>query len=781
MALLLPAAMLWLAHQPGLVQKLDAAIYNQALELAAPQPAPDILIVAIDEFSLRELGRWPWPRTLHAQLLERLAPLAPRAVFLDMFLTEPSAAAQEDERLARAMRALPVYLPLLSEPPARLAPGLALPGSASALPEHPGGFLPPLSLFAEQARGVGHADMARDIDGAARKLYLREGPLGQTQPYVGLLLAGQTPPPGDATDSLAANADGWIHAAPYRPLFPSLHGPYRTVSYVNLLRGEVQDELLRGKTVLVGATAPGLGDRVVVPSPSGIAMAGVEVHANAVDSLMHGREVRPLAPFAYGAWVVLPIWLALWLLARTTRHALLVTMGLAVLSLVACTMAMLLGHWWLPPAALILGLLALYLLWSWRRLESQFSYLRRRAQALDALPTGAFELPLALGGRSADPATRPRQALDRAIERIGRLQTLMDEALQAMPVAVLICDESGCIRSSNAAARRLLDEIVRDHPQARAGTPSGIPLPSLLEGLQNNPRATAPDTGGPHWSDRLRQEYRTPGGRVFQLEAEAFGAVESGDRGWIIVLPELTVEREAQRQREEWRRFLSHDLRSPQVTILSLLSAHDPHGDVEPLVRGVRREAERTLALAEGFMDFAQASSDEYRMEDTHLGTVMLDARDQVWPHARACQVQIEARISDADDLMVRGDGMLLTRAVVNLLDNAIRHSAPGGRITLCLAQATDEGTALIAVGDEGDGMREDQLRDHLQGTDARRPEPGTAAYRPSAARGMGLGLAVVREVVRRHGGHIEVASAPGAGASFWLSLPLGDAASFKA
>jgi len=58
-ALLLPAAMLWLVDRPGWLQMLDTMVYDSVLPLAAPPPSPDILIIAIDERSLRELGRWP--------------------------------------------------------------------------------------------------------------------------------------------------------------------------------------------------------------------------------------------------------------------------------------------------------------------------------------------------------------------------------------------------------------------------------------------------------------------------------------------------------------------------------------------------------------------------------------------------------------------------------------------------------------------------------------------------------------------------------------------------
>jgi len=770
MALLLPLAMLGLAHRPGLLQ-MDAYIHDRLLILASHRASADILIIAIDEHSLRELGRWPWSRATHARLLERLAPAAPRAVLLDLFLTEPSADPREDAHLAQAMGLLPVYLPLLHASPL-----------AFTSHEWPG-FLPPLPDFAAQARGVGHAGLAPDTDGVARTLYLLEGYPNQLQPYVGALMARRVPPA--VVDPEATPVD-WLRQSPLRLLFAGPRGSYRTVPYVSVLRGEVPAELLRDKLLLVGATAPGLGDQTLTPN-AGIrgVLPGVEVHANAIDNLMHGRNVSVSPPLWHAAWTVVPLWLALWLLVRRGRHALPIAAGLASACLLISGVAMLAWHHWLPPVAPMLGLAILYLLWSWRRLESQFVYLRKRAQVLDALPGGTFEVMPACSPAPADPAEHPKQALDRAIARLRRMQQLMDKAMQAMPVAMLICDEEGRIGSGNAAAFRLLGGgAMPSHDDDGIAPPAlrGVRLPELIAPLAVPPASGTPArTDAAHWTDRLHGEYTTPDARVFRLEAAAFSGDAPEDRGWVVMLPELTAEREAQRQRDEWRQFLSHDLRSPQVTILSILSMH-PGADAD-MRSAIGREAERTLAMAEGFMDFALAESDDYRFADTHVGAVLLDARDQVWHYAQAHGVRVEARIDDAaGDTILRADGALLTRAIVNLLNNAIRHSPSGRRVELGMAiepgaNGADAASVRISVSDQGSGMTPGQLDALLHAPRGRRaptaPEAAPGETKGTGTRRMGLGFSVVRAVVQKHNGTLGADSTPGAGTTVWLRLPL--------
>ncbi|NDP59043.1 MAG: CHASE2 domain-containing protein, partial [Oxalobacteraceae bacterium] len=83
--LLLAAGLGW---QNGL-GRIDLTLYDQLITASARPARDDIIIVAIDDYSLAELGRWPWPRELHAQLIDQLSLAQPRAIGLDVILSEP--------------------------------------------------------------------------------------------------------------------------------------------------------------------------------------------------------------------------------------------------------------------------------------------------------------------------------------------------------------------------------------------------------------------------------------------------------------------------------------------------------------------------------------------------------------------------------------------------------------------------------------------------------------------------------------------------------------------
>lgn len=646
-ALLLPPVLLWLSTQPGLWHA-NAQLYDRMLEVNPPSPSNDVLIIGIDERSIHALGRWPWPRAVHAELLNTLAPHAPRAVFLDLFLTEASREPASDTKLARAIQQVPTYLPLLRST------------SSATEPDAVPGFIAPLPLLAEAARATGHVNVTPDADGVVRTLYLREGRPGQLQPYLGLAMVENTLPPDPPKPSAVPSkppSGAWVQQDLLRVPFAGPSGTYQTVSYISVLRGEVPDVLLRDKYLLVGVTdTAGLGDQILVPNggPDGT-ISGVEIHANVMDAIRHGRSVYTLNLSQHGLWITFAVVCALLLFMRSHRHALATAAILCVFCLGLSAGAMAAWTLWLPPAAPLLGIVLAYILWGWRRLAALSAFFQERVHALNAVQLRTY---------------RPLPGTSRKILQSPDFQT------------------------------RALDNAITQLLHAHA------------------------------------------------------------------------MEQHSQEQREELMRFLSHDLRSPQVSILSLLSLWEnktPGMDTRELVDGVRREAHRTLELAEGFVDMTTAESDDYQFAECLAGSIVLDAMDQVWPFATARGVQLESHLPAAE-YVLRADAHLLTRAIVNLLNNAIRHSESGGRISvdLSLGKRTPSREVVLSVQDEGEGMTPEQLNTLLSALPGKR-------RRDASVIGLGLGLALVRVVVMRHEGWMHATSTQGSGSTFLLGLPLAE------
>ncbi|MEJ7686976.1 MAG: CHASE2 domain-containing protein [Variovorax sp.] len=702
MFLLLPSAIVWLDGKPGLTDA-NAALYDRLLRNDPPIPSDDILIIGIDKRTIDALGPWPFPRSVHARLLERLAAHEPRAVLLDVFFDGSAADPAQDEQLAAAMSRLPVYLPLNYTAPA--------PGQVG----HPV-FSPPLPVLAKQAAGIGHANATPDPDGMVRGIWRFEGDRNGIWPYVGLAIAEGKP---SAVPKIGSSGEdrAWVKQGRFGVAFAGPAGTYPTIPYLDALRGDTADGMLRGKLILIGALAnSGLNDTMPVAGIGPYAeLPGVEIHANAADALRHNRIIEVPTDWRRVLWISVPIWVVLVLFLRSAGHAVTITFTVALACIAIDYASLAYGHFALPLASPLSGICLAYLLWSWRRLDALLVFFRQRADALNAVPAGAFEPPMPPGPPALDSVERRTHALDRAITRLTRLQSLLTEGVWQLPVPVLICRPDGVINQSNAAAQALLAPGTPGSEASPSGQSDplwGVNLPHTLAEMEKVELPGWPSEAVDDlWAAALTSEFTTRQGHVFRLRAASLGnSAEASTTGWIVVLPDVTAERKAQREREQWFGFLSHDLRGPQVTILNLLALHAenaPGMDIERLTNGVESEARRTIALTENFMDMVEAESGVYRFAEIFAGSVVLDAVDAAWATAQARGVLLAPRLGGSD-CMISADMSLLTRALVNLLNNAIRCSEKGSTIYLCL-EADGESQVLISIRDEGIGMNENQ------------------------------------------------------------------------
>ncbi len=391
--LLLLLATLFLAERGGWWDRLDHAFYDASIAASGRPASQDILIIAIDESSLAQVGRWPWPRQRLAEIVERLADAATGPVLLDVILSEPQREdPAADARLAAALArhgqvVLPVFMPSASEPAVR-----------------------PLPILAAHAR-LGHAQALVDSDGVSRRYLPQEIADGTAYAHVSAVLRGRAGP------AMAVQADSAARLVP----FAGPAGHFQRVSVAELLAGQVDPARLRGRTVLVGATATGLGDNLVTPlAGRGGTMPGVEFVANVVDGLAAGLDPRVVAPMprlALSAMVLVLLMVAF--LLTSPRAALLITVGVAVACALLAWLALRLSAWWWPPAAPMLLAALAYPLWSWRRLESSLSTMARETTRIAALVRpGATPPPPPVAG-FMDPVESRIAAISGAVDRIA--------------------------------------------------------------------------------------------------------------------------------------------------------------------------------------------------------------------------------------------------------------------------------------------------------------------------------------------------------------------------
>lgn len=617
--------------------RVDAALMDRIASMDRRDVSPEVVIVEIDDRSLVALGRWPWRREVHAPLVDRLAAAGARVIGLHLVVSDADRAADSEAGpLAAAIgRAGNVVLPLYAQWPEGLDENAGLP--------HP-------DLVA-QARGMGHIHLNLDPDGVTRSVMRRAGTERQQwDHWVFALLdaAGEgVSEPGKSSDEEAREGPAITSARAWQQgpklLIPYAGPPGRVprLSYIDVLRGRVPPEQLRGKFVLVGPTAPGLNVSYATPTRgSGALMPAVEVSAQLLDAQLQNVQRRRATAWENTLFSVVPVLVAALVLMRWRPRDALASLVAQLLLLVAST--------WLlrrcagiqvAPLAALLSLLLVYPLWAWWRLMAVVRYLG---------------------------------------EQFQRVQDDTGLALAAPQGSVLAGD------------------AVQRHMSAMAA------------GL-----------------DRLR---------------------------------------EVQRQRDEALRYVSHDLRAPHSAIVTLLERERerqaPAADPQLLAR-IEGHARRALGLAEDFVQLARAQGGDYQLEAVNLADVLIEAADRQWEQANARSVRVLTDTAAAPAWCLV-DRELLTRAVANLIDNAIKYGPQGAQVR-CSLQA--EGAAWrLLVRDEGPGVAP-ASRPGLFDAFRRLPASGPVE-------GAGLGLAFVQAVVARHGGSVQVLGEAGEGGLFCIELP---------
>lgn len=813
----LTALALALGWQNGL-GRLDQALYDKFLS-ATPQPAhDDIIIIAIDDFSLQQLGRWPWPRERHAQLIDRLTQARPRAVGLDVILMESEGsatpigsgdAALRDALQRNAVTVLPV---VITNPGTGLAAGL------------------PIAPLAAAARSIGHINLEHDSDGVVRSVFLEEGLGGRWWPHFALALARPGPAPArsnvpnaptafaagtspmpdapglatahPATATLANNGatsivtgtgtgtggsgSGWQRTEQLHIPFAG-SGQFSSVPYVSVLRGEVAPAFFAGKYVLIGATALGLTDSYPTPvSGNAGAMPGIEIHANILASVLDGRAIR-IAPAPLVAVLsAVPMLLAMVAyLLLSPRRALLIAAGLLALIFVASYLCLGAGIWVAPSAAGI-ALALSYPLWSWRRLEAAITYLGQEFLRLDHEPHLLPEAPRNDRQDAIEDVLERRiNAMKNAARRVRDLRKFVSNSLDSLPDATVVTTVDGDVLLANRHANAYFAP-----PFTLAEGLLGAPVLQLLSRLQAPQPVDLPANVDFQWKSVLDLAYvdtlangisvTDDQGRDLLVKSAPCHSTAHVLTGWIVSLTDISTIRAAERSRDETLRFLSHDMRAPQASILALLELQ-----AEPLsalpqpefFSRIEKASRKTLGLADNFVQLARAESHEYRLDEVDFRDLLFDATDEMWSLARSKQIEILTEIDDTADYPVVVDRALMTRALTNLLSNAINYSPERSRVVCSLAllqpDAHANGTMdnvlpqiACHIRDAGYGIAlEDQKK--LFHRFARVDLPDQPRHE-----GIGLGLVFVKTVVERHFGNISFVSAPGEGTCFTLRLP---------
>ena len=794
--LALTAAAVWLASGQWL-WRFDQALYDVGLALWERPSSRDIVIVAIDEPSLEAVGRWPWRRAVLARLIDTLTDAGARAVGVDLLLSEDSA---DDGMLAAAIaRNGRVVLPAILEHRPHV-------GLVETLP---------VGALAVVAAGIGHVNIELDADGIARGVFLREGMGHASRGHFSLILleVGRHPPPSAppterAPARTAETPSVWSRDD--RLLIPFIGPPgvFARVSAAAILRGELPAGAVSGKIVLIGATALGLGDAYATPV-SGLArpMPGTELLANVAQVVLAGEGIRVIPPFMQA--LIAAVITALVLVALrilSPRSALWVVLIVAGGSLALSLIGLRLAAWWAPPMALVVPVLAAYPLWTWRRLETTMRFVDAEIVRLEREPEA---IPSAVRMR-AHPAVDPiedRLAVLRiAGERLRNARRFITDILQSLPDGALVADAEGRVAFAT-------DHAARDLGAGSGSALAGRSLAELLS-LQQ------PDAGA-LWERHIRQvlatrqtlahEARHRDGRDIVVKLAPFHAEGLAAAGLIALMSDVSPVKEAERLREEMRAVealrqreaelarlnetlehkvaertaelaeanreleafsytVAHDLRAPLRHIEGfsrmLLALHGAQAGAEQqrMIERIHASVRQAGSLVTALLDLSRVARRTLHREDVDLSALAHAVAEEL--HAEAAGREVEWRI--APGMRARCDAQLMRVVFSNLLGNALKYTraAAPARIA-CGISGRSKGAVEFFVRDNGSGF-DMALAERLF-------QPFQRLHAAGEFEGTGIGLATVHRILFKHGGAIRGEGRPGAGATFFFTLPTDD------
>ena len=327
-------AVLILYKSTDAIDTLERRFYDFGVTSSSRQPSDRIAVIAIDDTSIANIGRWPWSRDVHAEMIDKLAAAKAKTIAYSVFFTEPqvdrglvfirkikealggpeAAGSNEavvkllgeaeqsldtDAKLAASIaRAGNVVLPSvfqLGEPQGNADKPLPAAVAKSAIDEKSGFSLPairgdyPIDSIGNAAAGIGHLNQWNDVDGAVRQEPLLVNYYGKAVPSMALLAAAKSlnlnPSdiklnPGESvqigklrvrTDEAARMYPQFYHARDGKP-------PFAIDSFYDVLSGKIPASKYQGKIVLIGATAAGVGTLFSAPGYAGVSPAEYMAH-----------------------------------------------------------------------------------------------------------------------------------------------------------------------------------------------------------------------------------------------------------------------------------------------------------------------------------------------------------------------------------------------------------------------------------------------------------------------------------------------------------------------
>ena len=725
--LLIGLIMAW-ALAFGWLVPIDNFLHDQRQVVDSRAASGDVVLVEIDARSLLAIDVWPWPRSLHGALVDRLFALGAEEVAFDIDFSSRSSSV-EDEAFAAALERSDGRVVLAA------VQQVSKDGAGKAFLT----FNRPIPGFAAHTR-FGLVNVFPGTDA-----FIREFPAGAIidgQPVASLPFAL-------AGFDLPGQTDIRIDYSIRPESVPR-------ISYVDVLAGNTPDDFFAGKAVIVGATALELGDQFA--SPVYGVVDGPMLQVIAYETLMQGRDISEV-PVWIGVLSVL-LAVAVWLLVSRRHWTLRAATVLGVVVLAECAAFSFL-HWealFVATSAITLSLAGCFAFDLLKDIEQQartiFSQrlvVMRHARTLDRIVSDSFD------GIATTNESGNIELFNEAAETVTGVPI---QAAKGMNIDEIINGATDPVQASLEAEDMATGPLLIEPVELFVMRPDGNRVPIEL----SVSRSTVPVAMGRNHRQVSDRPIYTYTFRDITRRKEAEGELRAAKE---------TAEA-ANRAKTEFLANMSHELRTPLNAVIGFSElmkdeSFGPLGCEEYLEYTglIHDSGHHLLSVINDILDISKIETGSFDLNEEPFdlayalsGCVRIA---QGWQGKQPRRLSISL---EGDLPWIVGDERLIRQITINLLSNAFKFTEDDTGTISLLASVTKYGEIVVEVADNGIGISEDDIP-HL--TEAFYQVDGTLARNHD---GTGLGLSLVKTFVEAHQGTLDISSKSGVGSRFSVTLP---------
>ncbi len=704
----------------------------------------EIVIVGIDEESLEELGSWPFTRKYHAILLDRLK--YAKVIGFDLLFAQKT---REDIKFAKAIENGPLIVFAVAE-------------------NYQGKLIHPPRSFSNLV-SFGHIDSILGNDGVVRKVEIEK------YGFKVLSLAMLAPELVRKETNKGEVETKTINF--YGPEFTFLYVPYNKV-----INGFYDEDFFRDRYVLVGAKAIALGDVHITPFSRRHPVPGVEIQATILNNFLDNTFISEIAWLKY-CFCLLILCIAFWVWPkqREAKNIILVAIILLLICLSAAVI-FISSNMFCDPAFPVLVLCLSYflhilvqLIWLTAKLIKEIKQLDHRlTQGLQdfyqTVPTQLKESSTLLSAGGAIPGGIKRYvwSIHTGISVLSLQNSFINHLLnRETPPLILWQKKSGSVVFANKGFLAMWSSITHDNESA----PDLDQFFYLLEKWTIDEKQ--------NFEEKHKRLYEknsidivvdicvssSEGKKYFRVVIHEVHSDILGFSGMIASFTDVTEIKNLEKMKGEMMNIVSHELKLPLTSIIGFgeMLSEKLTGEEEQFAKEICKQSNKLAQMIEDFLDISRIESGRYTINKYafDLEALIHDAVSCTTHMAAQKNITIDSKIPLKISPLL-GDEVLITQAVINLLDNAVKFSPLDSEVEVTLEEFEEE--ILLKVADQGPGIsKADRIKIF---------EKFVRSIDQKEVSGFGLGLNFVKQVVENHDGQIAVQDNDNGGSIFIISLP---------